>query len=103
MDLVLGWVAFAGAVLIVCIARTVLIGWGRWGRGTATAAAIGAPLVLAATASALAVASDGASTHGSGALTELALPVFFLIALVIGALGTTLSKLVRGEFSMPRD
>lgn len=89
-------------MLLVCIIRSALIGWLRRGRGAATAIAFGIPLILAAVSSALAyVASDTSDPISSGFLVA-AVGVFFLMALVVGALGVALSKLVRGEFSVPR-
>jgi hypothetical protein len=98
MDVLLGWAAFGGGVLVMCVARSVLIGRARWRRGAATAATIGVPLGVAVILILLAFADD-ASTSGSGGMAGLAVPIFSLVALLVGGLGVALSKLVRGEFS----
>lgn len=51
----------------------------------------------------LALADDAGSGSGSGGMAALGVPLFSLVALSVGGLGVALSKLVRGEFSSPRD
>ena len=99
MEVLLGCAAFAGAVLLVCIVRSVLIGRLGWTRRAGTRVAIGAPLALAVIFIGLALAG----ANRGGGMAGLALPFFSLIALVVGGLGVALSKLVRGEFSSPRE
>lgn len=102
MDLLLGWAAFAGGVVVVSLVRSFLVARLGWRRGAATAFAMGAPLLLALIAVALAIA-DASSSDGSGGVAAIVVVLFPAIALAVGAAGVALSKLVRGEFTAPGD